>query len=83
MLKKSVGLNLMTEVAFAGVGYMEQVAKSSGSGRATLFELSDTAQGVVQPKVDSLFNKFTIFQYSGLFAGHSYSTGSRIRGSRS
>ena len=72
MLKKSVGLNLMTEVAFAGVGYMEQVAKSSGSGRAALFELSDTAQGVVQPKVESLFNKFTIFQYSGLFAGQSY-----------
>ena len=74
-------LELVTQQAFSGVNYMESLAKSKGGkDRARINELTEKQQGILQPDVHSLFNKFTVFQYAGLYAGAKYEIGGHFIG---
>lgn len=66
--------SLLITQAFAGVNYMESLAKMAAK---TPFEASDSLlapndQGFLQHNVSSIMNKFTVFQYAPLNAGASY-----------
>lgn len=81
MPETTEGLKLVTQQAFAGVNYMESLATSPpAKGRSAINELNDAQQGILQPDVHSLFNKFTVFQYSGLYAGQKYQIGGHFIG---
>ena len=72
---QTTGLNLVTAEAFAGVNYMEALAKVGGGGFDKLSSLIGTSDnGIIQHNVSSIFNKFTVFQYSPLNAGSRYRT---------
>lgn len=76
------GLPMKTQEAFAGINYMESLGGSSEKGRAAIKEFDknmDWSQ-VLQPDVSSIFNKFTVFQYSGLYAGGVYQIGGHFIG---
>jgi hypothetical protein len=74
-------LELVTQQAFSGVNYMESLAKApGGKDRAGINELTEQQQGILQPDVHSLFNKFTVFQYAGLYAGAKYEIGGHFIG---
>lgn len=65
---------LLTEQAFAGVNYLENL---SLLGPDTPFQQPDKLleakdQGYLQHNVSSIMNKFTVFQYAPLNAGASY-----------
>jgi hypothetical protein len=70
--------NLVTDTAFAGVNYMEALAKVGGTGtlKGDFGELGSLIgtenNGIIQHNVSSIFNKFTVFQYSPLNAGSKY-----------
>lgn len=80
MPNKADGLALVTQQAFAGVNYMESLAESPAKGRSAINQLEEAKQGLIQPNVPSLFNKFTIFQYSGLYTGQTYQIGGHFIG---
>lgn len=70
---QTTGLGLATAEAFAGVNYMEALAKVGGGGFDKLSSLIGvTDNGIIQHNVSSIFNKFTVFQYSPLNAGSRY-----------
>jgi hypothetical protein len=70
--------SLVTDTAFAGVNYMEALAKVGGTGslKGDFGKLGSligtTDNGIIQHNVSSIFNKFTVFQYSPLNAGSKY-----------
>jgi hypothetical protein len=66
--------SLLISEVFAGVNYMDNLAKNEAK---TPFQLNDallgaTNQGYLQHNVSSIINKFTVFQYAALNAGGSY-----------
>ncbi len=67
---------LATAEAFAGVNYMETLATKGatvGFNQLTnLLEPDPGAGGFLQHNVSSIFNKFSVFQYSALNAGSRY-----------
>ena len=76
------GLELVTQQAFAGVNYMEAIGSKNSKkyGFDGVLGLLDPGKGGVkgevysslQHNVGSLFNKFTVFQYSPLNNGAKY-----------
>lgn len=65
---------LGVEQAFAGVNYLQATASkkfAGGDADASLSKLLDN-DGGPQSSAHSIFNKFTVFQYSGLNAGFAY-----------
>ena len=70
------GLSLVTADAFAGVNYLEKLAAPLGKG--TFAELAKgiapaaNETGSLQTNVSSIFNKFSVFQYSALNTGSTY-----------
>jgi len=76
-LNPTFGLELITAEAFAGVNYMRTLAeKAKTPGFASLTKALDEAPtgngGFLQTNVSSIFNKFTVFQYSALTIGSIY-----------
>ena len=66
--------SLLISEVFAGVNYMDNLAKNEAK---TPFQLNDALlgankQGFLQHNVSSIINKFTVFQYAALNAGGSY-----------
>lgn len=71
--KDDTGLSMKVLEAFSGVNYMESLAASSDLGRGAIQNLQDEKVAeILQPTVSSIFNKFTVFQYTGLYAGSGY-----------
>jgi hypothetical protein len=74
-MSEIVGLPLITANAFAGVNYLETLSKIKSPGFAalqTLIQPEPEDGGFLQTNVSSIFNKFTVFQYSALNSGSTY-----------
>lgn len=68
--------------SFTAVNYMEELVKASGVGREAIGKLDSTQNWheVIQPNISSIFNKFTVFSYAGLYAGDVYNVSGHFIG---
>ena len=64
---------MATLEAFAGINYMQNLVNNASSGKDAITDLLRSSdQSIIQHNTSSLFNKFTVFQYSPLNAGAVY-----------
>lgn len=68
--------------SFTAVNYMEELVKASGVGREVISNLDKNKNWheVIQPNTSSIFNKFTVFSYAGLYAGDVYNVSGHFIG---
>lgn len=74
----STGHMMLTAAAFAGVNYLEALGQNT-----TVSELDNLLKddkSIIQHNVNSIFNKYTVFQYAPLNAGTSYRIGGHFIG---
>ena len=66
-------VKLLVEDVFSGVNYLESLSSVQGNGLSALSGLiSPDEQGYLQSNTNSIFNKFTVFEYSKFNAGSRY-----------
>jgi hypothetical protein len=64
---------LLVQEVFSGVNYLEALSKVQNPGLNSLTDLVGISeQGYMQSNTHSIFNKFTVFEYSKLNAGSRY-----------
>ncbi|CAB4218511.1 hypothetical protein UFOVP1604_27 [uncultured Caudovirales phage] len=77
-INPTFGLELMTAEAFAGVNYLETLSDSAKLNKPGFDALTKAltpaaeSSGFLQTNVSSIFNKFSVFQYSALNSGSTY-----------
>ena len=69
---------LAVEQVFSGINYLQRLGVTDSDDVVHSNILPNKAS--VQPSVDSIFNKFTVFSYSGLNAGLNYEEGGHFIG---